>query len=202
MGKDLKGKELGKGLGQRGEQAIPLALHRAGRLSAGRYRANAECAVWSKRKPSKPKSQWGPGLTLGAQASRLTIGSPSGLRAIPPSRLPGFSTSTISALHIRPYLGTLPLRDITPFRITRWLGELQRDGRSAAARKHAHRTLSTTLGVKGAEGDGRLPRGNPCRLARCPAPPRPDWRKIGYEEFEHLISCLDEYDRGLVPSCG
>lgn len=93
-------------------------------------------------------------------------------------------------LHIKPYLGHLPLRKITTYQVKRWLAALARDGRSVALRKKAHTLLSTSLGVHGAVGDERLTI-NPCTIVRAPLPERPDWQLLTRPDFERLYEAAD-----------
>lgn len=93
-------------------------------------------------------------------------------------------------LHIKPYLGSLPLVKITPYRVGVWHARLAKDGRNPATIKKAHTLLATALGVHGAIGDRRLTV-NPCAVVRPRTPQRPEWTLLTLENIERALEHLD-----------
>lgn len=92
---------------------------------------------------------------------------------------------------IAPTLGELPLRDLTPVILDRWIADLVRRGLSASTIAAAHQLLSSTL--RRAVEHGDLAR-NPARLVQLPAPqparPRRAWT---HAELERALATPDEH---------
>ncbi len=197
VGKDLNGKELGAGFqqlpsgkyrwryGVRGEgrQSITARTMKELREAVRAIETEIEMGTWSSSRRGEIKldpwfKEW-----LTKHTAKVTT------KAFYAEKY---------RLYIKPYLSNHRLIDLTPYAINSWLGKLDQAGVSRAAKKQAHQTLSACLGVKGAEGDRRLPQGNPCRLARCAAPKTEAWTRIGEADFQRLLEATSERYRPML----
>lgn len=90
--------------------------------------------------------------------------------------------------YIRPYLGRVPLRDITPLAVERWFVALEAAGHSRAALNTAGRMLRKCLSA--AVRAELLPT-NPFARVRIPAGSPPDTKSFTAEELGRLVAAAD-----------
>jgi integrase len=101
-------------------------------------------------------------------------------------------------LHVKPYLGKMPLGKITTFTVTTWHTDMQRDGKPAATIVKAHALLKACLGPRGgAMSDNRITV-NPCQLVQPPPALKKKWRLITMEEYARLLAEMPEQARCVV----
>lgn len=112
----------------------------------------------------------------------MTMWMPNRERIRPPTLRKDWSRYN---LHIKPYLGRLPLSRITVFQVQTWMAQLSDDGRRDPTISKAHALLKTALGPKGAIGDERR-RSNPCSIAEAPKIDRREWTLLTRSQFEEI----------------
>jgi integrase len=150
--------------------------------------------VWIARGPGGKPERWGrtqaeairrlaeagppgPDVTVGQWADRWLAGL-----SVKPATRKGYNWSLS---HIRPHLGSVRLRDLTPTRVERFAADLAREGLSPNSIKKAVNELQVMLG--GAVRDGVIDR-NPAQLARKPRGERKKIHPFTPAELADIIS--------------
>lgn len=99
-------------------------------------------------------------------------------------------------LHVSPYLGQTPLREITPELVARWTAERVQSGAGRTALRHAFVLLASIL--EHAVTNERIFR-NPAKLVKKPAQPRRrEVRPIAPAVVERMRGAADARDAALL----
>lgn len=98
--------------------------------------------------------------------------------------------------HLRPALGSLRLRGLTPLAVESWLAGLAAAGVSQGERHKAGKTLRNALNA--AVRAELLPRNPMERRVRVPAAPRPKTRSLTPDELARVLAAADGAGRGAM----
>lgn len=102
--------------------------------------------------------------------------------------------------HVSPYLGSVKLAALSPFKVQAWLAWMRDNGRSEATAGKAFVLLKTALGPKGAIADRRLAV-NPCDGVARPKHQRPGLQLLTRQDFDRILAATpDEWK--IVPLLG
>lgn len=194
------GERKRRGRGEGEVERLPSGSYRA-RVTTGTDPATGRRLRESATFPTKQEAlEWRAARLLAGPASAGTVGDwLTRWLALHRSRVEPVTYKTdrqTAEKHLRPALGGLRLRGLTPLVVEAWLAGLAAAGVSQNERHKAGKTLRNALNA--AVRAEMIPRNPMDRRVRIPGAPRPKTRSLTPDELSRVLRAADEAGRGAM----